>query len=64
MSGCCVGGLSVAPALGEAIAEWILDGRPSLDLGEISPGRFAGRDLDEAGLRERCRQAYAGHYRS
>jgi glycine/D-amino acid oxidase-like deaminating enzyme len=64
MSGCCVGGLSVAPALGEAIAEWILDGRPALDLGEISPGRFAGRDLDEAGLRERCRQAYAGHYRS
>ncbi len=64
MSGCCVGGLSVAPALGEAIAEWILDGRPALDLGEISPGRFAGRDLDEAGLRERCRQAYASHYRS
>src|SRR5207302_8131783 len=30
MSGCCVGGLSVAPALGEAMAEWILDGAPSL----------------------------------
>ena len=28
--------LSVSPALGEAIAEWILDGRPSLDLAEIS----------------------------
>ena len=64
MSGCCVGGLSVAPALGEAMAEWVLDGAPALDLAEISPSRFAGRDLDEAGLRERCRQAYAGHYRS
>src|SRR6266403_1732436 len=63
MSGCCVGGLSVSPALGEAIAEWILDGRPSLDLAEISPARFAGL-LDEADLRERYRHAYATHYRA
>ena len=40
MSGCCVGGLSVSPALGEAIAEWIVDGRPSLDCSDISPARF------------------------
>jgi hypothetical protein len=64
MSGCCVGGLSVAPALGEAIAEWILDGRPSLDLAEISPARFAGLLPDEIELRERCRRAYATHYRA
>ena len=62
MSGCCVGGLSVSPALGEAIAEWIADGAPALDLSEISPARF-GRGLDEAELRERCRHAYATHYR-
>ncbi len=64
MSGCCVGGLSVSPALGEAMAEWILDGAPALDLSEISPARFAGHDLDEPDLRERCRHAYASHYRS
>jgi glycine/D-amino acid oxidase-like deaminating enzyme len=64
MSGCCVGGLSVSPALGEAIAEWIVDGTPRLDLSEIAPARFAGRDLDEADLRERCRHAYATHYRA
>src|SRR5205807_2865630 len=64
MSGCCVGGLSVSPALGEAMAEWILDGAPSLDLTEISTARFAGREADEAALRERCRQAYAAHYRA
>jgi hypothetical protein len=63
MSGCCVGGLSVSPALGEAMAEWILDGRPALDLSEISTARFVGPALDEATLRERCRQAYATHYR-
>jgi glycine/D-amino acid oxidase-like deaminating enzyme len=64
MSGCCVGGLSVSPALGEAIAEWVVDGEPALDLSEISPARFAGRDFDEADLRERCRHAYATHYRA
>jgi glycine/D-amino acid oxidase-like deaminating enzyme len=63
MSGCCVGGLSVSPALGEAIAEWIVDGTPALDLSEISPARFAARDVDETELRDRCRHAYATHYR-
>jgi glycine/D-amino acid oxidase-like deaminating enzyme len=64
MSGCCVGGLSASPALGEAMAEWILDGAPGLDLSEISTGRFAGSAMDERELRERCRQAYATHYRA
>jgi glycine/D-amino acid oxidase-like deaminating enzyme len=64
MSGCCVGGLSVSPALGEAMAGWIVDGAPGLDLAEISTTRFVGRALDEADLRERCRHAYATHYRA
>jgi len=63
MSGCCVGGLSVSPALGEAIAEWIVEGAPALDCSDISPARFAG-PIDEAALRERCRHAYATHYRA
>ena len=64
MSGCCVGGLSASPALGEAIAEWIVDGAPTLDLSEISTARFAGRAFDETELRELCRRAYATHYRA
>jgi hypothetical protein len=64
MSGCCVGGLSVSPALGEAMAQWIIDGAPKLDLSDIAPARFVGRDLDERALRERCRHAYATHYRA
>jgi glycine/D-amino acid oxidase-like deaminating enzyme len=64
MSGCCVGGLSASPALGEAMAEWIVDGSPTLDLSEISTARFGAGDVDEAVLRERCRRAYATHYRS
>jgi glycine/D-amino acid oxidase-like deaminating enzyme len=64
MSGCCVGGLSASPALGEALAEWIVNGRPELDLSEVSTARFAAREIDEAELRERCRHAYATHYRA
>ena len=64
MSGCCVGGLSVSPSLGEAMAQWILDGAPALDLADVSTARFAGGDLDETELRERCRHAYATHYRA
>jgi glycine/D-amino acid oxidase-like deaminating enzyme len=64
MSGCCVGGLSASPALGEALAEWIVNGRSELDLAEISTARFAAREIDEAELRERCRHAYATHYRA
>jgi hypothetical protein len=48
----------------EAIAEWIVDGAPALDLAEISPARFAGLDLDETELRERCRHPYATNYRA
>src|SRR6058998_3713930 len=51
MSGCCVGGLSASPALGEALAEWIVDGTSEIDLSEISTARFAGREIDEAELR-------------
>jgi glycine/D-amino acid oxidase-like deaminating enzyme len=64
MSGCCVGGLSASPSLGEAMAQWILDGAPALDLADVSTARFAGVDLDETELRERCRHAYATHYRA
>ena len=64
MSGCCVGGLSVSPSLGEAMAEWIVDGAPALDLSDVSTARFANLALDEAALRERCRHAYATHYRA
>lgn len=63
MSGCCVGGLSVSPALGEAMAEWILDGAPELDVSDVSTARFASHAFDEEALRERCRHAYATHYR-
>ena len=61
IGGCCVGGLSTAPALGALLAEWITDGRPSMDLSAMSPDRVA-TGLPEMELRERCRLQYAHHY--
>jgi len=58
--GCCVGGLSISPAIGEVLAAWIVDGKPPMDLSPLAPGR-EGR-IDEATLREACRSQYAHHY--
>ena len=62
VGGCCVGGLSIAPALGELLAEWILTGRTRIDLSSLSPDRFGMDALDEAALRRWCRWQYAHHY--
>jgi glycine/D-amino acid oxidase-like deaminating enzyme len=61
IGGCCVGGLTTAPALGELLAEWIAQGRPSIDLAFMAPGRLA-TGLPEDKLRELCRLRYAHHY--
>jgi glycine/D-amino acid oxidase-like deaminating enzyme len=58
--GCCVGGLSISPAIGEALAEWIIEGQPPLDLSPLAPGREGS--LNEAALKEACRLRYAHHY--
>jgi glycine/D-amino acid oxidase-like deaminating enzyme len=39
--GCNVSGLSVSPAIGDALAAWIVDGAPPLDLTTLSVTRFA-----------------------
>ena len=61
IGGCCVGGLSTAPALGALLAEWIATGRPSLDLSFMAPDRLA-TGLSEDVLSEACRLHYAYHY--
>ena len=58
--GCCVGGLSMAPAIGEALAAWITDGTPPMDLSPLAPGREGA--MDEEALKVACRLQYAHHY--
>jgi len=36
-------GFQHSPAAGRLVAEWIVDGRPSMDLAPFDPGRFRGR---------------------
>ena len=57
-SGCNVAGLSIAPVIGEEIARWIVDGRPSEDLGAMSIARFGPEWRDE----EKLRRAAAWEY--
>ncbi len=58
--GCCVGGLSISPAIGEVLASWITDGAPPMDLSPLAPGREGG--LGEDALKAACRLHYAHHY--
>jgi glycine/D-amino acid oxidase-like deaminating enzyme len=61
IGGCCVGGLTTAPALGELLAQWITQGRASPDLALMAPDRMA-TGIAEDELRELCRLQYAHHY--
>lgn len=61
ITGCNGSGFSFSPALGQTLAEWIVDGAPSIDLSDLSPQRFARTLLDEEQLRSDCIWQY-GHY--
>jgi glycine/D-amino acid oxidase-like deaminating enzyme len=61
-SGCCVGGLSIAPAVGDVLADWIVNDAPPMDLAPLSPGRFGPAGLPEHRLRGDCLWHYAHHY--
>ncbi len=61
-SGCCVGGLSIAPAVGEMLAELVHTGLPSLFLEAFSISRF-GQEFDsDPALQEACLRQYTEWY--
>jgi len=61
-SGCCVGGLTLSPAAGRALADLILDGKSDPDLAPLSVERFQGRYPDAAALEAVCVEHYARKY--
>jgi 4-methylaminobutanoate oxidase (formaldehyde-forming) len=61
-SGCCVGGLSLSPAAGRALADLIVDGKSDPDLAPISVERFGGAHRDPAALESACVAQYARRY--
>jgi glycine/D-amino acid oxidase-like deaminating enzyme len=46
-TGCNGSGFSFSPALGQMLAEWILEGEPSIDLSSLAPARFGRTFSDE-----------------
>ncbi|MFN8489484.1 MAG: FAD-dependent oxidoreductase [Caldilineaceae bacterium] len=63
-SGCCVGGLSISPAVGAVLADWVVDGAPPLDISPLRLDRFGPLMQSEERLREACLWRYAHHYSS
>jgi len=60
-SGCCVGGLSLSPAAGRALAGLIVDGASDPDLGPLSVERFRGW-TDPAAVEAASVDRYARKY--
>jgi 4-methylaminobutanoate oxidase (formaldehyde-forming) len=61
-SGCNVAGLSISPALGDALAAWICEGAPPMDLGPLSAARFSDESWSEDRLRQQARWQYRHFY--
>lgn len=59
-------GMLLGPGVGRAIAEWLVAGAPTMDVADLSPGRFGVAQAGAAYLRERTReslgQLYAMHW--
>jgi len=63
-SGCNVAGLSISPALGEALAAWIVDGAPPMDLAPLSVARFGAGSWSEDELKRQAAWQYRHFYGS
>lgn len=61
-SGCNVAGLSIAPAVGEALATWIAEGKPPTDLSPLSVARFGDASWSEDQLRKDAAWQYRHFY--
>jgi glycine/D-amino acid oxidase-like deaminating enzyme len=61
-SGCNVAGLSLSPALGELLADWIVDGAPPIDLSPLTLARFGGLVPSDAELRRDAAWQYRHFY--
>jgi len=61
-SGCNVAGLSISPTVGEALATWIVEGKPPVDLSPMSCMRFKDKSWSEAQLQRDAAWQYRHFY--
>ena len=55
-------GILRSAGLSLAVAEWIVNGDPGIDVSRFSLSRFRPEHNDEVWLRDRIRQAPSGHF--
>ncbi len=60
--GFCAHGVSGSGGVGKALAEWIVEGKPSLDLSSMDIRRFGGKQMDAEELRARTHEIYHDYY--
>ena len=61
-SGCNVAGLSISPTVGDALAAWVVDGQPPVDLSLMSPTRFKDKVWPEEQLKREAAWQYRHFY--
>ena len=61
-SGGSINGIAGAGGVGKLIAEWILEGEPSIDTHEMNVKRFGPHCADRNYLVEHCREVYRYYY--
>jgi glycine cleavage system aminomethyltransferase T/glycine/D-amino acid oxidase-like deaminating enzyme len=61
-AGFCAHGLAGAGGIGKVVAEWIVDGEPSLDLWEMDIRRFGPQYRSPAYTHARVRESYETYY--
>jgi len=60
--GFCAHGVSGSGGVGKALAEWIVEGKPSLDLSMMDIRRFGGRPMPSDELITRTCKIYHDYY--
>jgi glycine/D-amino acid oxidase-like deaminating enzyme len=60
--GCNVAGLSVSPAIGDALAAWIVDGEPPIDLEPLAITRFGAGEIAAEQLEREAAWQYRHFY--
>ncbi len=61
-AGFCAHGIAGAGGIGRVMAEWILDGRPSMDLWHMDISRFGGAYASPAYTLQRTTETYQKYY--
>jgi glycine/D-amino acid oxidase-like deaminating enzyme len=61
-SGCCVGGLSISPSVGELLTDLAQGRGPRIPIDGLYLARFADKQWSEDELEAACRNTYSGFY--